>query len=51
MEERVRSRLGWGLVADMHATSYELRLGILQSKLEKVPNANVPTRMLEFLGA
>ena len=49
MEERVRSRLGWGLVADVHATSYELRLGILQSKLEKMPNAHVPTRVLEFL--
>ncbi|MFM9889982.1 MAG: chromosomal replication initiator protein DnaA [Rickettsiales bacterium] len=49
MEERVRSRLGWGLVADIHATSYELRLGILQSKLERIPGANVPTRVLEFL--
>ena len=26
MEERLRSRLGWGLVADIHATTYELRL-------------------------
>ena len=29
MEERMRSRLGWGLVADIHPTTYELRLGIL----------------------
>ncbi len=49
IEERVKSRLGWGLVADMHATSYELRLGILQSKLERIPGANVPLRVLEFL--
>jgi chromosomal replication initiator protein len=49
MEERVRSRLGWGLVADIHATSYELRLGILQSKLEKMPHVHVPARVLEFL--
>ena len=49
MEERVRSRLGWGLVADIHATSYELRLGILQSKLEKMPSTHVPSRILEFL--
>ena len=27
MEERLRSRLGWGLVADIHPTDYELRLG------------------------
>ena len=26
LEERLRSRLGWGLVADLHATTYELRL-------------------------
>jgi len=37
MEERLRSRLGWGLVADIHPTTYELRLGILQAKSEKVP--------------
>lgn len=49
MEERVRSRLGWGLVADIHTTTYELRLGILQSKIEKMPNAHVPARVLEFL--
>lgn len=49
MEERVRSRLGWGLVADIHTTSYELRLGILQSKIEKMPHCQVPTKVLEFL--
>ena len=32
LEERIRSRLGWGLVADIHPTTYELRLGILQSQ-------------------
>lgn len=49
MEERVRSRLGWGLVADIHTTSYELRLGILQSKIEKMPHCQVPIKVLEFL--
>jgi chromosomal replication initiator protein len=49
MEERIRSRLGWGLVADIHTTTYELRLGILQSKVEKMPHVHVPTRVLEFL--
>jgi len=48
MEERMRSRLGWGLVADIHATDYELRLGILQSKAEQM-SANVPGQVLEFL--
>ena len=48
MEERLRSRLGWGLVADIHATTYELRLGILQAKVGSL-SASVPDRVLEFL--
>lgn len=48
MEERLKSRLGWGLVADIHPTTYELRLGILQSKAEQM-NASVPQKVLEFL--
>lgn len=48
IEERIRSRLGWGLVADIHATNYELRLGILQTKVEKM-GCNVPQKVLEFL--
>ncbi|MEI6730440.1 MAG: chromosomal replication initiator protein DnaA, partial [Pseudomonadota bacterium] len=49
MEERIRSRLGWGLVADIHATTYELRLGILQAKLEKMHDIAVPQKVVEFL--
>ena len=49
IEERMKSRLGWGLVADIHATDYELRLGILQSKAEQAGAGTVPTRILEFL--
>lgn len=48
MEERMRSRLGWGLVADIHPTTYELRLGILQSKVEKL-DIDFPPEVLEFL--
>jgi chromosomal replication initiator protein len=48
LEERMRSRLGWGLVADIHPTTYELRLGILQSKAEQM-KAQVPSKVLEFL--
>ncbi len=49
LEERIRSRLGWGLVADIHSTTYELRLGILQSKLEQMPSVQVPSKVIEFL--
>lgn len=48
MEERMKSRLGWGLVADIHPTTYELRLGILQSKAERI-GMEIPGKVLEFL--
>lgn len=48
MEERLKSRLNCGLVADLHATTYELRLGILQAKAERM-NVIVPGKVLEFL--
>jgi chromosomal replication initiator protein len=50
LEERIRSRLGWGLVVDIHPTTYELRLGILQSKAEVLAaHVKVPDRVMEFL--
>ena len=48
MEERLISRLNCGLVADIHATTYELRLGILQSKAEAL-GVQIPQKVLEFL--
>ena len=48
MEERMRSRLGWGLVADLHPTTYELRLGILQAKADAA-RMQIPGKVLEFL--
>ncbi len=53
MEERVKSRLQCGLVVDLHPTDYELRLGILQSKVEQqranYPDLEVENGVLEFL--
>ncbi len=48
MEERLISRLNCGLVADIHATTYELRLGILQSKVAHL-RTEVPSQVMEFL--
>ena len=48
MEERLRSRLGWGMVADIHPADYELRLGILQAKAEQM-QVRIPDKVLEFL--
>jgi chromosomal replication initiator protein len=44
----MRSRLGWGLVADIHPTTYELRLGILQAKAEQA-EVEIPSKVMEFL--
>ncbi len=50
LEERIRSRLGWGLVVDIHPTTYELRLDILRRKAALLAReAEVPDRVLEFL--
>jgi hypothetical protein len=48
LEERMRSRLGWGLVADIHPTTYELRLGILHAKAEQL-KTEIPGKVMEFL--
>jgi chromosomal replication initiator protein len=50
MEDRIKSRLGWGLVADVHSTTYELRLGILLSKIEQM-KVQVPKAVVEFLAS
>ncbi len=50
IEDRIKSRLGWGLVADVHSTTYELRLGILGSKLEQM-NVYIPKNVVEFLAS
>ena len=48
MEDRLKSRLNCGLVADIHATTYELRVGILQTKAEKM-GIEIPSKVQEFL--
>ena len=48
VEDRLKSRLGWGLVADIHPTNYELRLGILQSKTKR-HKVKISDKVLEFL--
>ncbi|MEM8833286.1 MAG: chromosomal replication initiator protein DnaA [Pseudomonadota bacterium] len=48
IEERLRSRLAWGLVADIQPSTYDLRLGIVQAKRDQL-QANIPDSVLEFL--
>jgi len=48
IEDRLRTRLSGGIVADLHATTYELRLSILQSKANS-SGVEVPPRVQELL--
>ncbi len=53
LEDRIRSRLQSGLVVDLHPTDYELRLGILQTKVaryrEQYPELKIADGVLEFI--
>jgi len=48
LEDRLRTRLGCGMVADLHATTFELRISILEAKAGRA-EADVPPKVLEFL--
>ncbi len=53
LEARIKSRLQCGLVVDLHPTDYELRLGILQAKVETFkplyPDVSLEPGVTEFL--
>jgi chromosomal replication initiator protein len=46
--DRLRTRLGCGMVADLHATTFELRISILEAKARRA-DAAVPAKVMEFL--
>jgi chromosomal replication initiator protein len=48
LDDRLRTRLGYGMVADLHATTFELRISILEAKAARAGVA-VPTKVMEFL--
>ncbi|MGE4314001.1 MAG: chromosomal replication initiator protein DnaA [Pseudobdellovibrionaceae bacterium] len=48
IDERLRSRMSWGLVADIQPSTYELRLHILRAKRDML-GVNIPESVLEFL--
>ncbi|MEL7211366.1 MAG: chromosomal replication initiator protein DnaA [Pseudomonadota bacterium] len=53
MEDRIKSRLQCGLVVDLHPTDFELRLGVLQSKVDQYsaqyPGLELDDGVLDFL--
>lgn len=48
MEERLKSRMAQGLIVDIYPTTYEMRIGILQTKAEQW-GVQVPNDVIEFL--
>ena len=48
LDDRLRTRLGCGMVADLHATTYELRISILEAKVTRAATP-VSSKVLEFL--
>ncbi len=53
LDVRMRSRLAGGLVVDIGPTDFDLRVGILNARLEEAkkryPNLNVPTEVIEYI--
>ncbi len=48
IEDRLRTRLGCGVVADLHATTFELRIAILEAKVAQAA-VPMPAKVIEFL--
>ncbi|MEM9469275.1 MAG: chromosomal replication initiator protein DnaA [Pseudomonadota bacterium] len=48
LDERLRSRLAWGLVADIQPSTYDLRFGIVKAKRDQL-QVDIPDSVLEFL--
>ena len=49
LEDRLKSRFEWGLLADIEPPDLELRIAIIKKKAEVV-NVNIPDEVLTFLG-
>ncbi len=48
LDDRLRTRLGYGMVADLHATTFELRISILEAKASRAGVA-VPAKVMDFI--
>ncbi len=49
LEDRLKTRFEWGLIADIEPPDLELRIAIIKKKAEQV-NVSIPDEVLTFLG-
>jgi chromosomal replication initiator protein len=49
LEERLVSRMKWGLTADIQQPEYETRMAIILKKLERDGIDNIPAEVIEYL--
>lgn len=50
LEDRIRSRLEWGVPVDIHSPDYETRMAILQNKAER-ENINITDEILQYIAS
>ena len=48
LEDRIRSRLEWGVPVDIHSPDYETRMAILRKKAE-IDRIDVPDEVLQYI--
>ena len=48
LEERFRSRFGWGIIADINSPDYETRVAILQKKCESL-NKKIDDSIIQYI--
>lgn len=48
LDERYRSRFGWGLIVDITSPDFETKMAILRKKVELL-NVNVPNEVTEYI--
>lgn len=48
LEDRLKTRFEWGLIADIQPPDFELRVAIIKKKAEQI-NINIPDDVLNFL--
>jgi chromosomal replication initiator protein len=48
---RLKSRLGWGLVVDIHPATFELRVGILRNKAKSIGAEHISEDIINFIAS